>query len=48
MVLKMLGGKVTVHYSRWDSWKYAGIRRYWDGRLVYVHVGRFSVMILLG
>jgi hypothetical protein len=44
-IKRYLNGKVSFHYSRWDEWKYIGINRFMSGRLIYLHLGKFSIQL---
>lgn len=43
--LTVLGVGVGFYYSKFDEWNYVGIRRFCDGNLIYLHVGKLSVEV---
>lgn len=39
---RILQGKVSFHYHKWQRWYNLSFGRYWSGKLFYFNIPKFS------
>lgn len=44
-IWRYLNGKISAHYGNHFSWKNFHMTKYWSGRLIYFHVGKFYFVL---